>query len=61
LACQYHWEEEFILWYLPLTRAIKYQERICARNNGDTVSENISDDIMTALDNIEEMKSHGQS
>jgi hypothetical protein len=59
IASQYHWSEEFILWYLPLVRAIKYQERICARTNGEAVSEDIGDDITGALDKIEEMKTDG--
>ena len=59
IASQYNWNEEFILWYLPLVRAIKYQEKICARINGESVSDDISNDITVALDKIEEMKKDG--
>lgn len=56
LASQYHWSEEFILWYLPLVRAIKYQERICARSKGESVSDDISEDIVSALEELKEIK-----
>jgi hypothetical protein len=59
IASAYGWDEEFILWYLPLTRAIKYQERICARVKGEAVSDDISDDVTQALERIEEMKDNG--
>lgn len=61
LGFQYHWSESFLLWYLPLPRAIRYQESIASRISGEPIIDEISDDVINALDRIEEVMKHGES
>jgi len=61
LASEYHWREGFILWQLPLVRAIKYAERIGCRIEGRPVVDDISDNVMAALDMMEGILKDGKS
>jgi len=61
LASEYHWGEGYILWQLPLVRAIKYQEHIYSRQSGQAPADDIGDDIAYALDSIKEVVESGKS
>jgi hypothetical protein len=59
IAHQYHWREGFILWELPLVRLMKYEAAILRRLDPDgeskTAQDEISEDIMSSLDVLEEI------
>jgi hypothetical protein len=59
LASTYGWSEEFILWKLPVVRAMKYQEAIAVRLEGEQRSSDIDDDAIKALKLLEEEKANG--
>jgi len=56
LASNYSWSEEFILWRLPLIRAMKYQEAIALRINDEQRSTDIKDETVEALELLEKEK-----
>lgn len=56
IASEYHWPEDFIIWQLPITRAIRYQEAIVARKSGERRATDISDDAINALEILEKKK-----
>jgi hypothetical protein len=49
IASNYGWSEEFILWRMPLVRAMKYQEAIALRLNSEQRSSDINDNALEAL------------
>jgi len=61
LAFQYHWPEDYIMWKLPLVRALKYQEAINDRLEGKERSTDISPEAIDALKLLEKEKENGKS
>lgn len=59
LASEYGWGEHYILWELPLVRAVYYQEAILQRKTGEDVPDEISDDIIAALEAAERVLEDG--
>ena len=57
---EYSWSEHYVLWLLPMPRALRYVEAICARKGGTGMVDDISPDIMDALDKAEALRD-GQS
>ena len=63
-ASEYHWDEEYILWRLPIVRAYQYQVSIAGRRSGEGRVNEISDSMCHALVRMDEVlgvKPNGQS
>lgn len=64
IASEYHWDEEYILWRLPIVRAYQYQESIAARKGGGSRVNEIPDSMCSALLRMDEVlgvNKNGQS